>query len=52
MVEKTVALYVFIDDLLKFTGHKEPESRRVNDVEVVTAALIVGMKFGAISSMS
>lgn len=46
MVEKTVAIYVFIDDLFKFSGHKEPESRRVKDAEVVTTALIAGMKFG------
>lgn len=45
-MEKTVAIYVFLDDLFKFSGHIEPENRRVSDAEVVTTVLIAGMKFG------
>jgi len=46
MVEKTMAIYVFLDDIFKFSGHKEPENRRVSDAEVITTVLIAGMYFG------
>lgn len=30
MVTKTVAIYVFFDDILKSMNHKEPETRYAN----------------------
>jgi hypothetical protein len=40
MIEKTIAIYVFIDDILKKTCHKENENRRVSDSEIITTAFI------------
>jgi hypothetical protein len=46
MVTKTVAIYVFFDDILKSMNHKEPENRRISDAEVSTVILIGAMYFG------
>jgi len=46
MVNKTVAIYVFFDDLLKSMNYKEPESRKTTDTEIMTVALIAGVYFG------
>ncbi len=46
MIEKTIAIYVFLDDLFKFCRHKEPENRRVSDAEIMTTVLVAGMYFG------
>lgn len=45
MVNKTMAIYVFVDDLLIKIGHKEPESRKTSDSEVITTAIVAGMFF-------
>jgi hypothetical protein len=39
MVNKTVAIYVFFDDILKSVNHKEPESRKTTGAEIVTELL-------------
>jgi hypothetical protein len=46
MVNKTVAIYVFFDDLLKSFDHKEAESRKATDAEVITTLLIAAQYFG------
>ncbi len=38
IVNKTVAIYVFFDDILKSMNHKEPESRKTTDAEIITVA--------------
>lgn len=45
MVNKTVAIYVFFDDILKSMNHKEPESRKTNDAEIITVVLIAAGYF-------
>lgn len=48
MVNKTIAIYVFVDELLTMTGHKKNEDirRRVNDSEILTTAIIAAKYFG------
>jgi len=46
MVKKTVAIYVFFDDILKSMNYKEPESRKITDAEVMTVVLISAGYFG------
>jgi len=45
MIEKTIAIYVFIDDLLINLVHKEPENRNMSDAEIITTVLISGIYF-------
>ncbi|MDR2927746.1 MAG: IS982 family transposase [Cytophagaceae bacterium] len=45
MVTKTVAIYVFFDDLLKSINHKEPESRKTSDAEIITVVLLAARYF-------
>ena len=45
MIEKFIAIYVFIDDILIEIGHKEPDSRNASDSEVITVALIAAKYF-------
>lgn len=45
MKDKTIAIYVFIDDLMITTGHKEPISRNASDSEIITTALIAAFYF-------
>ena len=40
MIEKFIAIYVFIDDILIEIGHKEPVNRNSSDSELITVALI------------
>ena len=40
MIEKTIAIYVFIDDLLKEIEHKEPTNRNMSDAELITTVLV------------
>jgi len=43
MIEKTIAIYVFIDDLLKEIKeieHKEPTNRNMSDAELITTVLV------------
>jgi hypothetical protein len=46
MVTKTVAIYVFFDDILKSMNYKEPKSRKVTDAEVATVIHVAAMYFG------
>jgi hypothetical protein len=46
MVEKTVAIYTFFDDLLKSMSYKESESRKTTDAEIITVMLIAAKYFG------
>jgi hypothetical protein len=45
MIEKTIAIYVFIDDFLKKLEHKEPENRKMIDSEVITTVIISAIYF-------
>ncbi|GAB6120166.1 IS982-like element ISEfm1 family transposase [Dysgonomonas termitidis] len=45
MVTKTIAIYVFFDDILKSMNHKEPESRKTSDAEIITVVLIAAQYF-------
>jgi hypothetical protein len=44
-VTKTVAIYVFFDDILKSMNHKELESRKTNDAEIITVVLLAAQYF-------
>jgi hypothetical protein len=46
MVIKTVAIYVFFDDILKSMHHKEEKNRKITDAEVITVSLIAAKYFG------
>jgi hypothetical protein len=45
MVTKTVAIYVFFDDILKSMNHKEPERRKTTDAEIITVVLLAAGYF-------
>lgn len=45
MITKTIAIYVFIDDLLKEIKHNEPKNRNMSDAEVVTTVLVSAIYF-------
>jgi hypothetical protein len=46
MVTKTVAIYVFFDDILKSMDYKEPVNRKTTDSEIATVILIAARYFG------
>ncbi|MFV0396835.1 MAG: transposase [Bacteroidales bacterium] len=46
MVTKTVAIYVFFDDILKTMNYKEPTNRKTTDAEIITVVLIAAQYFG------
>jgi hypothetical protein len=46
MCQSTLAIYCFIDDLLKAMQHKEDSRTRFSDAEVITTALIAMLYFG------
>ena len=46
MIDKTISMYVFFDDILKSINHIEPESRKTTDSEVITVVLIAAQYFG------
>jgi len=46
MIDKTISMYVFFDDVLKSINHIEPESRKTTDSEAITVVLIVAQYFG------
>jgi len=57
MINKCIAIYVFIDDLLKKTDHNEPTNRNMSDAEIITTVLVSAIYFSghhekAISFMS
>jgi hypothetical protein len=43
MKDKTIAIYVFIDDILINIGHKEPINRKTTDAEIITTAIVSGL---------
>jgi hypothetical protein len=45
MIEKFIAIYVFIDDILTEIGHKEPVNRNSSDSELIAVALIAAKYF-------
>jgi len=47
MLEKVVAIYVFIDDLLQKIGHKEDDQVKVKDSEILTIGIIAAFYFGS-----
>lgn len=46
MCHSTIAIYCFIDDLLKAMQHKEDCRTQLTDAEVITTALIAMLYFG------
>lgn len=46
MYDRTLAIYCFIDDLLKAMQHREDQRCQVSDAEVVTTALCAMLWFG------
>src|SRR5215210_9322731 len=46
MYDRTLAIYCFIDDLLKAMQHREDARCEVSDAEVVTTALCAMLWFG------
>jgi hypothetical protein len=45
MKDKVIAIYVFLDDILKESMHKEPLNRNASDSEIITTALIAAKYF-------
>ena len=45
MIEKTITIYVFIDDLLIKLNHNEPKNRNMFDAEVITTVLVSAIYF-------
>ena len=45
MINKCIAIYVFIDDLLKETKYNEPTNRNMSDAEVITTVLVSAIYF-------
>ena len=46
MINETVVIYVFFDDLLKYFEYKEPELRKTTDAKIITTLLIAAQYFG------
>ncbi|MDT4896408.1 MAG: hypothetical protein QOH25_1485 [Acidobacteriota bacterium] len=46
MYDRTIAIYCFVDDLLKAMQHREDQRCEVSDAEVVTTALCAMLWFG------
>ena len=45
MINKAIALYTIIDDLLKAIGHEQDPRAKMSDAEVITTMLIAAMEF-------
>ena len=45
MINKSIAIYVFIDDLLKKIEYKEPTNRNMSDAEIITTVLVSAIYF-------
>ena len=46
MCDSTLAIYCFIDDFLKASGHREDIRTEVTDAEIITIALTAMLHFG------
>ncbi|MBD0378374.1 MAG: IS982 family transposase, partial [Flavisolibacter sp.] len=44
--DKIIAIYCFVDDLLKGTGQREDIRRRASDSEIMTTAIVSALYFG------
>jgi len=44
--DKIIAIYCFVDDLLKGTGRQEDIRRKVSDSEIITSAIVSALYFG------
>ena len=44
--DKIIAIYCFVDDLLKGTGRQEDVRRKVSDSEIITSAIVSALYFG------
>ncbi len=44
--DKIIAIYCFVDDLLKGTGRQEDFRRKVSDSEIITSAIVSALYFG------
>lgn len=44
--DKIIAIYCFVDDLLKSTGRREDSRRKVSDSEIITSAIVSALYFG------
>lgn len=44
--DKIIAIYCFVDDLLKEVGHGEDARRKVSDSEIITTAIVSALYFG------
>jgi len=45
MIDKTIAIYTIVDDLLKAIGHQEDPRRFMTDAEVATTAIVAALFF-------
>ncbi len=45
MINKTIAIYVFIDDLLINLAHNESANRNMSDAEIITTVLVSAIYF-------
>ena len=46
MCDSTLAIYCFIDDFLKASGHQEDIRVEVTDAQVITIAIVAILHFG------
>ncbi len=46
MCHSTLAIYCFIDDFLKASGHREDVRTQVSDAEIITIAITAMLHFG------
>ena len=44
--DKIIAIYCFVDDLVKGTGRQEDIRRKVSDSEIITSAIVSALYFG------
>lgn len=44
--DKIIAIYCFVDDLLKGIGHQEDSRRKISDSEIITTAIVSALYFG------
>ncbi len=45
MINKTITIYVFIDDLLINLAHNESANRNMSDAEIITTVLVSAIYF-------
>jgi hypothetical protein len=45
MIEKSIAIYSFLDRLLKHLYHQENKKRKLSDIQVLRRAIILALYF-------